>query len=100
MEHPSPPSLALILRFHLCLQVSERVVCCRLYFCVLCTAIANEVFKLGVLFVVAINTEQLPVATVIGIIVMFMINMMHRQFRQVLPIEFSRATTTNPRAYL
>jgi hypothetical protein len=49
--------LALILLFHLRLQVSERIIGCRRYFCVLGAAIAYEVLKLGVFLVVAINTQ-------------------------------------------
>ena len=49
--------LALLLLFHLRLQVSERIIGCRFYFGVLGAAIAHEVHKLGMFLVVAINAE-------------------------------------------
>ena len=43
-------------------------------------AIANEVRKLTMLLVVAIQTKKLPVTAVARVVVVIMINVMYRQF--------------------
>jgi hypothetical protein len=43
-----------------------------------------------------VDAQQFPVTTIGGIIVMVVIAMMNGQFPQAFPVEFARATTTNP----
>ena len=50
-----------------------------------------------VLVVVTIQTQQLPVAAVGGIVVVVVVAVMHGQLLQVLAHELARAAATNPR---
>ena len=53
---------------------------------ILCAAITHKVLILGVFLVVAIDTEQFPVAAIIGVVVMIVVDVMNGQFGQVLTI--------------
>ena len=46
--------------------------------------------------IMAVKTQQFPVAAVFRIIIMIVIAMMHRQLMQVLMVEFTTAPATNP----
>ena len=70
---------------------------CRFWFGVLCTAVTNEILKLGMFLIVAIDTEQFPVAAIIGVVVMIVVDVMNGQFGQVLAIELPGASPAYPR---
>ena len=48
-----------------------------------------------VLLVVAIDTQQFPVAAVGRIVIVIVIPMMNRQFPQLFPFKFARTTATH-----
>ena len=50
----------------------------------------------GVLVVVAVETEQLPVAAVLGVVVVVVVTVVHGQFAQVFAGEFAGTTATDP----
>ena len=53
-----------------------------------------------VLVVVAIDAKQLPIAAVSRIVVVVVIAMMDRELAQILPGEFTRASSADPRIHL
>lgn len=55
-----------------------------------------RVGKAGMLIVVTINTQQLPVAAIGGIIVMIVVAVVNGQLLQVFCIELARAATAYP----
>ena len=58
--------------------------------------IAGRIHHFGVLLIMAIETEQFPVAAISGIVIMIMIPVMHRKLPQVLMGELPPAATANP----
>lgn len=46
--------------------------------------------------IMAVQTQQFPVASVLGIIIVIVIAMMDRQLMEVLVVEFTATTTANP----
>ena len=58
-------------------------------------------FKIsGVFIIMTIQTQQLPVTSVLGIMIMIVISMVYGQFPQIFPGEFSLAAATDPWIHL
>ena len=55
--------------------------------------------ELCMFVVVAIQAQQLPIATIVGIIVVIMIAVMHREFADIFRGEFARTAAANPRVH-
>lgn len=69
----------------------------------LITAANRSMGRLGLslmLVIMAIQTQQLPVTAIAGVIVMIVIAVMNCQFAQIDPGEFTGAPATYPRVYL
>ena len=54
----------------------------------------------GVLVVVAIKAQQLPVAAVGRVVIVVVVPVMHRQFTEILPGKFACAAPADPREHL
>lgn len=55
--------------------------------------------ELCVFIVVAIQAQQLPIATIVGIIVVVVVAMMHSKFADIFGIKFARTAAANPRVH-
>jgi hypothetical protein len=60
------------------------------------TAIAHQIHKFSVLLIVAVDTQQLPVATISRVIVVIMVNMMNGKFGQALASKLPGTASSTP----
>lgn len=65
------------------------------------SATPSQRLFLSLMFViVAVKTEQFPVAAIRGVVVVVVIAVVNREFVQILAVELTRATPANPRVKL